>query len=93
VRQAGLPQPQTNVRLGRYEADFLWAAEKVIVEVDSWRYHGNPRAFERDRRKDLALQTAGYQVIRITAKQLELEPYVIVAQIARALDRAARSRG
>jgi very-short-patch-repair endonuclease len=73
--------------------DFLWSAQKLVVEVDSWRFHGHRRAFERDRRKDLALQAAGYQVIRITAKQLAQQPLLVVAQIARVLDRATRLGG
>ena len=95
--RADLPQPRTNVRLrsaGRtYETDFLWPSEKVVVEVDSWGFHGHRAAFERDRRKTMALQAAGYHVIRITAVQLELEPLLVIAQIARALDRAARAPG
>lgn len=93
IRHAHLPQPRTNVKIGRYEADFVWAAERVVLEVDSWGFHGTRRAFERDRRKDLALQAAGYQVIRITATQLTDEPLAVIAQLARALDRAARARG
>ena len=47
----------------------------------------------RDHRKDLALQEAGYLVIRITWRQLEHEPLAVIAHIARALDRRARARG
>jgi very-short-patch-repair endonuclease len=91
LRQAGLPQPRTNVRLGHYEADFLWEAEKVVLEVDSWQFHGHRCAFENDRRKSLALQAAGYQVIRVTADQLRDEPIWVIAQVARALTRAEQS--
>jgi len=91
LRQADLPQPRTNVRLGRYEADFLWEAEKVVLEVDSWQFHGHRGAFEKDRRKGLALQAAGYQVIRVTANQLREEPIYVITQLARALTRAEQA--
>jgi very-short-patch-repair endonuclease len=89
LREAGLSQPRTNVRLGHYEVDFLWEAEKVVLEVDSWQFHGHRGAFENDRRKALALQAAGYQVIRITAAQLKDEPIYVIAQLARTLTYAA----
>jgi very-short-patch-repair endonuclease len=93
LRQARLPVPRVNARAAGYEIDFLWEPERVIVEVDGYAYHGNRRAFERDRRKDLALTSAGYLVIRISWRQLDEEPFVIVAHLARAFERAARTAG
>jgi very-short-patch-repair endonuclease len=90
LRAAGLPQPVTNRKLGGWEPDFLWPSEKVIVELDSWPFHRDRRAFERDRRKDMELRDAGYTVIRITGRQLVEEPLRVIAHIARALDRATR---
>lgn len=92
ARRAELPQPQSNARVAGYEVDFLWPEQRVIVEVDSYHFHGHPRAFESDRRKSMRLTDAGYVVIRVTAEQLVDEPFVVVAHIARALDRAARDR-
>jgi very-short-patch-repair endonuclease len=93
LRAARLPMPQVNARFAGYEIDFLWAAERVIVEVDGYDFHSHRRAFERDRRKDMALRDAGYEVIRISWRQLTEEPFVVIAHIARALDRAARKAG
>jgi very-short-patch-repair endonuclease len=91
LRAAALAQPVTNRRIGKWEPDFLWPAERVIVELDSWKFHQHRRAFERDRRKDMALRDAGYTVIRITGRQLKEEPLLVIAHIARALDRATRT--
>jgi very-short-patch-repair endonuclease len=90
LQAAGLPQPKTNRRLGPYEVDFLWPDERVVLEVDSYGFHGDRRAFERDRRKTMVLEDAGYHVIRITRRQLLEEPYWVVAHIARVLDRYRR---
>jgi very-short-patch-repair endonuclease len=60
LRDAHLPSPRVNARVGGYEADFLSEAEKVILEVDGWRFHGHRRAFERDRKKDMIFTDAGY---------------------------------
>jgi hypothetical protein len=73
--RAGLPQPETNVLLSvarqRYEVDFLWRAERVIVELDGHAVHGTRAAFESDRARDRRLQAAGWRVVRITWRQLE----------------------
>jgi hypothetical protein len=44
-----------------------------------------PAAFERDRRRDQRLAAAGFQVIRITWRQLEAEPMAVLARLAQAL--------
>jgi very-short-patch-repair endonuclease len=93
LREAQLPQPRLNVRIGRFTVDFLWEREHVALEVDSWQFHGHRRAFERDRRKDLALSDADYHVIRITWRQFTEESLPLIAHVARALDRAARPHG
>jgi very-short-patch-repair endonuclease len=91
LREARLAQPKANIRAAGYSVDFLWAEQRVIVEVDGYKYHGHRRAFERDRRKDMALRDGGYEVIRITWRQLTEQALMVVAHVARALDRAERS--
>ncbi|MFL5829425.1 MAG: DUF559 domain-containing protein [Solirubrobacteraceae bacterium] len=89
LRQAGLPFPQTNVKISGYLADFLWAQQRLIVEVDGFQFHGHRYAFERDRKRDAAHVLAGYRVIRITWRALTEEPMAVAVMIARALERAA----
>ena len=85
LRRAGLPLPETNVRLAGHEVDALWRREGLVVEVDGYAAHAGRHAFERDRRRDQELRAAGYRVERITWRQLEHEPERVVAVIARAL--------
>jgi very-short-patch-repair endonuclease len=85
IRKAALPPPQTQIRIAGWPADFLWAEQRLIVEVDGYRFHSGRRAFERDRRRDQAHIAAGYRIIRVTWRQLTEEPLVIIATIARAL--------
>jgi very-short-patch-repair endonuclease len=88
VRAARLPPPETNVRLGRYEVDFLWRQQRVVVEVDGFAFHSSQAAFERDRVRDADLQALGYRVLRITWRRLIAEPEAAVARIAALLARA-----
>jgi predicted transcriptional regulator of viral defense system len=63
VRAAGLPPPETNVKItarGRtYEIDCLWREQRVAVELDGRAAHARTAAFESDRRKDAALNAIG----------------------------------
>jgi very-short-patch-repair endonuclease/predicted transcriptional regulator of viral defense system len=85
IRRAGLPQPETNVRVLGREVDALWRKGRLIVEVDGFDAHGTRMAFERDRRRDAELVAAGYRVIRITWRQLIGEPEAVLARLAGAL--------
>jgi very-short-patch-repair endonuclease len=85
----GLRRPETNVRIGRYEVDFLWRAERLVVEVDGFAFHGTRAAFERDRVRDGDLQAGGYAVLRITWRQIVDAPEAAIERIAQTLKRGA----
>jgi predicted transcriptional regulator of viral defense system len=36
ARKARLPAPEVNVTLGRFQADFLWRRERIVLEVDGY---------------------------------------------------------
>jgi very-short-patch-repair endonuclease len=80
-KAAHLPAPRTNARVGGYEVDAYWPAQRLIVEVDGWEFHRTRAAFEKDRRRDAALTAAGYRVVRITWRRLRDEPYSVTAQL------------
>jgi very-short-patch-repair endonuclease len=77
--------PSANVLVEGHLVDFLWAEQKVIVETDSWSYHGDPLAFEKDHQRDVELTAAGYDVHRTTAKMLERDPDAFLQNVRRAL--------
>ena len=85
IRAAGLPSPETNVRVAGCEVDLVWRAQRLVVEIDSWAFHSMRRSFEGDRRKDQELVGKGWRVIRITWRQLTYEPHAVVAALATAL--------
>ena len=82
IRAARLPEPETNVKLGRWEVDFLWREARLVVEVDAYSTHSSPLAFERDRRKDADLSARGLGVQRFTAQRIETELTAVVDWIA-----------
>lgn len=85
VREAGLPDPEVNVKIAGYEVDFLWRAQRIVVEVDGFRFHSTARRFEHDHRKDAILRAAGLEVRRFTFWQIQDEPLFVVAAVARGL--------
>lgn len=84
-RSHGLPAPEVNVRLGRWTVDFLWPVERLVVETDSWRFHGGSVAFEDDHARDVELRRRGYAVHRFTEHQVREQPELVVADLAAAL--------
>jgi hypothetical protein len=74
VRDAGLDPPLVNFALTapdhpRLEVDFCWPQHRLIVELDGWETHRTRAAFERDRRRDAALQAVGWRVLRFTWRE------------------------
>jgi hypothetical protein len=85
----GIPRPQGNVRVGRWKVDFLWGAERVVVETDFFDYHRGSVSFEDDHQRDLDLRRAGYVVRRYTGAQIRNHPALVVADLGEALGLAA----
>lgn len=73
-RRHGLPIPEHNVYIGPHEVDFLWRAARLAVETDGYRFHRGRAAFEDDRGRDLELRARGFEVIRLTERQVVDDP-------------------
>lgn len=52
------------------EVDFLCERLRVAIEIDGYYHFQDPKAYRRDRRKDLALQLHGYLVLRFLASDV-----------------------
>lgn len=66
----GLPIPKLNTKVNGYEVDALYENEKVIVELDSWKYHKDHAQFLSDRERDAHHLSYGYPTVRITEDRL-----------------------
>lgn len=79
ILDAGLPRPQVNRFDGTRESDFRWPDHRLVVEVDSWTFHGRTRrAFDGDRARDRALLRDGWRVARFTDRQVLTAPATVV---------------
>ena len=80
-REQQLAQPTPQAWVAGLRVDFLFAASRLVVETDGYRYHRTRRAFERDRERDAILARAGYRTLRFTHRQLTRRPAEVAATI------------
>jgi len=84
-RKANLPRPEVNAWIPHgatgSEADFMWRAQRLDVELDGRDVHMTPQAFERDRLRDQQLQVQGWRVVRFTGRHLRDDPRRVAATI------------
>ncbi len=85
IRDARLPEPETNIRIHGHEVDFLWREQRLVVEVDGYAFHSSRRSFEHDRARDAWLVGAGWRVVRVTWSQIAGAREAVAAMLARAL--------
>lgn len=87
-----MPTPEVNAWITpgdggpALRVDFLWRAQRLIVETDGHAFHATRQAFERDRRRDQRLTLAGWRVVRVTWLQLMREPRATARLLAELLD-------
>lgn len=97
VRAAGLPPPETNVKVrarGRpYEIDCLWREGQVAVELDGRAAHARTMAFESDRRRDAALSAIGLRPLRFTWFRVTQEGADVIAELDATLVQAGTRVG
>lgn len=76
-REAGVVEPETNYRIEVgdrvFFADFCWPRLRLVVEADSWRWHGGRLAGEADTDRAQLLSMAGWKVVRFTRDQIKLD--------------------
>jgi predicted transcriptional regulator of viral defense system len=93
IRRAGLRQPSMNLFVAGFELDAYWPIERFAVELDTYDHHGDPVAFELDRRRQEDLKLAGIEMVRITGARMDREPDAIVLRLHRLLAQRRQQLG
>ena len=83
-----LPTPSVNTWIGKHEVDLR--VGDLVIEIDGAATHGTRAARERDPRRDVDIQLAGCEIMRVTEHRLVYEPESVLADI-RAFSRAERT--
>jgi hypothetical protein len=97
LETAGIPAPRSQFVVrhnGRFvgRVDSAWPDLFVVLEIDGYRYHSDPRTFVHDRIRQNALVNAGYTVLRTTPAEIRTDATGLCDTVKRALDRARRAR-
>jgi very-short-patch-repair endonuclease len=77
--------PEVNATVGRFEVDFLWRRQRVVVETDGFDFHRDRTAFEADRARDAELHAMGFRVLRFTYRAVRDEAGKVAATLLRVL--------
>jgi len=83
--------PEPNVEIAGYEVDAVWPHLKLAVELDGREEHGSPSAVVVDRRRELAIRDAGFEVIRYSSEQIDHTHRATAADLASAIGRHSTS--
>ena len=86
-----IPQPECNVDLEGWEVDCLWRADRLVVEVQSTKFHRTAQQVARDADKEADLMEAGYVVLHVADVHVIRRPAQVAARVAALLSRSRRS--
>jgi very-short-patch-repair endonuclease len=87
LKQAGLPFPQTNQRVGSRYVDCRWPDQRLTVELDSYRYHGTRYAWEMDIDRERQARARGDEFRRYTWRDVAEHPDPMLADLRTLLSR------
>lgn len=87
LQSAGLesPTPQfpVDIRGKRYYIDMAYPTAKIAIEYDGYYEHIDPETFENDRRRQNAMQLAGWRILRFSKSDIRNRPEAIASEVAR----------
>lgn len=84
LSRSGLGPFRRRVPLAGYEVDFLFDAQRLVVELDGFVHLASP-VQAKDRRKDAALAAMGYRVVHVENQALRVAPDQVLGRIRSAL--------
>jgi very-short-patch-repair endonuclease len=87
VRRAGLPRPASQVSMWGRRRDFVWHAQRVIVEIDGRQAHERDGAFERDALRDTEVVVNGHRPVRFTRRAVKYDQGYVADTMKRVLSR------
>jgi very-short-patch-repair endonuclease len=76
LHDAGIEAPKVNVRVAGVEADLVWRARRLIVEIDGPQYH---LFADEDARKQAIWEAVGYTVRRLPSDDVYRRPARLLA--------------
>jgi very-short-patch-repair endonuclease len=91
VRRTGLPDPLPQRHVEGRRRDFVWPAQRIVVEIDGRATHDTTVAFEQDRVRDNELGLAGWLTLRFTRRRVVRRGIDVQRDLERAFLIASRA--
>ncbi|MDF9530622.1 endonuclease domain-containing protein [Bacillus cereus] len=83
LRYMGL-SPTVQEKVGKYRLDFAIYGKngkKLCIEVDGYTFHNTPEAKRKDSIRDACLKKLGWEVLRISDRQLKKDLYACMRRV------------
>jgi len=74
---------EREIKFKRFHVDFLIDKLKLVIECDGEYWHLMPKIQDRDRRKEMYLQSLGYRVLRFSGRQIINLPEISLASVVK----------
>ncbi|MGC5255105.1 DUF559 domain-containing protein [Gordonia sp. DT218] len=84
-RSRGISGWCANTMVCGFLADFVFDAEKVIVEMDGFAFHRDAEVFQRDRTKRNTWLAAGFTTLNFTWDDITTRPHDVAARVTDSL--------
>lgn len=81
LRQNKLALPETNRPAGGRRVDCRWPEQRLIVELDSFRFHRSRHAWEQDRRREREARALGDEFRRYTSVDVFDSPRLMLREL------------
>jgi very-short-patch-repair endonuclease len=91
LRSARLPLPRTNRPTGTRYVDCQWPEHRLVVELDSYRYHHSRHAWEQDRRREREARARGNEFRRYTYGDVTEDRTLVEAELCDLLPQVVAS--
>jgi predicted transcriptional regulator of viral defense system/very-short-patch-repair endonuclease len=91
-RERGVPTPLINETVAGMEVDAVFPEHGVVVELDSYGYHGSWSSRQRDHQRAARLSAAGHELLRFDWEQVTGDPDGVYAATVAALRRGIQRR-
>ena len=85
LREHGLLLPETNRVVGGHRVDCRWPGRRLMVELDSYRFHNTRHAWERDRRRERDARARSDEFRRYTYGDVFEEPEQMLRELRQLL--------
>lgn len=89
LRAAGIAGWCTNQSINagehEYTVDIAFLEQRVVIEIDGWKYHKGRDSFTNDRWRYSRMAAAGWTVLPLSATAIEDDPQAFIDVVAAAL--------